>query len=139
MGCSSACHCFKGSRQGISVSCVCGFFIIILCFVLLTVVDTNDRFLRKITVGQSPTEKGYTRESGFIMSVASEIMAILALSKNMRDMKERLGRIVVAEDTEGKPVTADDLVSLSFVYNLFWAIFILCLHNLCSLYLEEIN
>jgi len=115
------------------------FFIIILYFVLLTVVDTNDRFLRKITIGQSPTEKDYTRESGFIMSVASEIMAILALSKNMQDMKERLGRIVVAEDTEGKSVTADDLVSLSFVYNLFWAIFILCLHNLCSLYLEEIN
>ena len=81
---------------------------------MLTVVDTNDRYLRKITIGQSPTEKGYTRESGFIMSVASEIMAILALSKNMQDMKERLGRIVVAEDTEGKPVTADDLVSLSF-------------------------
>jgi methylenetetrahydrofolate dehydrogenase (NADP+)/methenyltetrahydrofolate cyclohydrolase/formyltetrahydrofolate synthetase len=73
------------------------------------VVDTNDRFLRKITIGQSPTEKGYTRESGFIMSVASEIMAILALSKNMQDMKARLGKIVVAEDTEGKPVTADDL------------------------------
>ena len=115
------------------------YFIIILCFVFLTVVDTNDRFLRKITIGQSPTEKGYTRESGFIMSVASEIMAILALSKNMQDMKERLGRIVVAEDTEGIPITADDLVSRSFVYNLFWAIFVECLHNLCSVYLEEIK
>jgi hypothetical protein len=104
---------------------------------LFTVVDTNDRFLRKITIGQSPTEKGYARESGFIMSVASEVMAILALSKNMQDMQERLGRIVVAEDTEGKPVTADDLVSLSFTYNLFWAIFIVC-YNLCSLYIQRI-
>ncbi|PSN58248.1 C-1-tetrahydrofolate synthase [Blattella germanica] len=60
------------------------------------VVDTNDRFLRKITVGQSPTEKGHTRETGFVMSVASEIMAILALSKNLEDMKERLSKIVGA-------------------------------------------
>jgi formyltetrahydrofolate synthetase len=90
-------------------------FLFILHFILLTVVDTNDRFLRKITIGQSPTEKGYSRESGFVMSVASEIMAILALSKNMQDMKERLSRIVVAQDTEGRPVTADDLVSLSFI------------------------
>lgn len=131
LGCGSACYCFKGNRQRGKCSCVWIFFVIILYFVLLTVVDTNDRFLRKITIGQSPTEKGYTRESGFIMSVASEIMAILALSKNMQDMKERLGKIVVADDTEGKPVTADDLVSLSFVYNLFWAICIVCLHNSC--------
>lgn len=90
-------------------------FVVILYFILLTVIDTNDRFLRKITIGQSPTEKGYTRESGFVVSVASEIMAVLALSKNMQDMKERLSRIVVAEDTEGRPVTADDLVSLFFI------------------------
>jgi hypothetical protein len=121
----------KGLDKGVSVHIHVWIFFVILYFILLTVVDTNDRVLRKITIGQSPTEKGYTRESGFIMSVASEIMAILALSKNMQDMKERLGRIVVAEDTEGIPITADDLVSLSFVYNLFWAIFILCLHNLC--------
>jgi methylenetetrahydrofolate dehydrogenase (NADP+)/methenyltetrahydrofolate cyclohydrolase/formyltetrahydrofolate synthetase len=87
-------------------------FVIILYFILLTVVDTNDRFLRKITIGESPSEKEYTRESGFVVSVASEIMAILALSKSMRDMKERLSSIVVAEDTEGRPVTADDLVSV---------------------------
>lgn len=82
---------------------------------MLTVVDTNDRFLRKITIGQSPTEKGHSRESGFVISVASEIMAVLALSKNMQDLKERLSRIVVAQDTEGRPVTADDLVSLSVI------------------------
>lgn len=92
---------------------------------MFTVVDTNDRFLRKITIGQSPTEKGYTRESGFIMSVASEVMAILALSKNMQDMQERLGRIVVAEDTEGIPVTADDLVSLSFACKTCFGLFLL--------------
>jgi formyltetrahydrofolate synthetase len=86
-------------------------------FFLLIVVDTNDRFLRKITIGQSPTEKGYSRESGFVISVASEIMAVLALSKNMQDMKERLSRIIVAEDIEGRPVTADDLVSLHFIWN----------------------
>ena len=73
------------------------------------VVDTNYRFLRKITIGQSPTEKGHVRETGFVMSVASEIMAILALSKDMEDLKDRLSKIVVAQDKQGKSVTADDL------------------------------
>ncbi|KAJ9575956.1 hypothetical protein L9F63_007183 [Diploptera punctata] len=73
------------------------------------VVDTNDRFLRKITIGQSPTEKGHVRVTGFVMSVASEIMAILALCKDMEDLKERLSKIVVAQDKQGRPVTADDL------------------------------
>lgn len=73
------------------------------------VIDTNDRFLRKITIGQSPTEKGRTREVQFDITVASEIMAILALTTNLRDMRERLGNIVVASDTKGNPITADDL------------------------------
>ncbi|KAJ8898327.1 hypothetical protein PR048_003687 [Dryococelus australis] len=73
------------------------------------VLDTNDRFLRKITVGQSPTEKGHARETGFHMSVASEIMAILALSTDLKNMKDRLARMVVGLDKSGKPVTADDL------------------------------
>lgn len=73
------------------------------------VIDTNDRFLRKITVGQSPTEKGKTRETQFDITVASEIMAILALTTDLRDMRERLGNIVIASDTEQKPVTADDI------------------------------
>ncbi|KAK7870032.1 hypothetical protein R5R35_011995 [Gryllus longicercus] len=73
------------------------------------VVDTNDRFLRKITIGQSPSEKGHTRETGFAMTVASEIMAILALAENLEDMKQRLGKIVVAVDKQGQPVCADDL------------------------------
>merc|ERR1740128_807702 len=73
------------------------------------VIDTNDRFLRKITVGQSDTEKGKTRETQFDISVASEIMAVLALTTSLRDMRERLGRMVVASDKKGKPVCADDL------------------------------
>ncbi|NXH47726.1 C1TM protein, partial [Dicaeum eximium] len=73
------------------------------------VVDTNDRFLRKITVGQANTEKGFVRQAQFDIAVASEIMAILALTTSLQDMKERLGRMVVANDKKGEPVTAEDL------------------------------
>uniref|UniRef100_A0A8C3UW78 formate--tetrahydrofolate ligase n=1 Tax=Catharus ustulatus TaxID=91951 RepID=A0A8C3UW78_CATUS len=73
------------------------------------VVDTNDRFLRKITVGQAATEKGFARQAQFDIAVASEIMAILALTTSLQDMKERLGRVVVANDKKGEPVTAEDL------------------------------
>ncbi|NXY14511.1 C1TM protein, partial [Atrichornis clamosus] len=73
------------------------------------VVDTNDRFLRKITVGQANTEKGFVRQAQFDIAVASEIMAILALTSNLQDMKERLGKMVVANDKKGEPVTAEDL------------------------------
>ncbi|XP_029452408.1 monofunctional C1-tetrahydrofolate synthase, mitochondrial [Rhinatrema bivittatum] len=73
------------------------------------VLDTNDRFLRKITVGQAKTEKGFLRQTQFDIAVASEIMAILALTHNLADMKERLGKMVVANDKEGEPVTAEDL------------------------------
>ncbi|EGD77864.1 MTHFD1L protein [Salpingoeca rosetta] len=73
------------------------------------VMDTNDRFLRKITIGQSPTEKGRTRETQFDIAVASELMAILALSTSLADMRARMDKIVVAADTEGNPVSAADL------------------------------
>ncbi|XP_028653523.1 monofunctional C1-tetrahydrofolate synthase, mitochondrial [Erpetoichthys calabaricus] len=73
------------------------------------VVDTNDRFLRKITVGQANTEKGFTRQTQFDIAVASEIMAILALSDGLVDMKQRLGKMVVASNKKGEPVTAEDL------------------------------
>ncbi|XP_067845456.1 monofunctional C1-tetrahydrofolate synthase, mitochondrial isoform X2 [Heptranchias perlo] len=73
------------------------------------VVDTNDRFLRKMTIGQSSTEKGFIREAQFDIAVASEIMAILALTDSMADMKNRLSNIVVANDRKGQPVTAEDL------------------------------
>ncbi|KAM9798125.1 monofunctional C1-tetrahydrofolate synthase, mitochondrial [Neosynchiropus ocellatus] len=73
------------------------------------VVDTNDRFLRKITVGQAGTEKGQIRETGFDIAVASEIMAILALADSLEDMKTRLARMVVGTSRGGTPVTAEDL------------------------------
>ena len=73
------------------------------------VLDVNDRHLRGITVGQAPTEKGHTRETGFDISVASECMAILALSNDLADMRERLGRMVIGSSKSGDPVTCDDL------------------------------
>ena len=73
------------------------------------VLDVNDRHLRGITVGQAPTEKGHTRQTGFDISVASECMAILALSNDLGDMRERLGRMVVATSKAGDPVTCDDI------------------------------
>lgn len=73
------------------------------------VVDVNDRYLRKITIGQSPTEKDKTRETNFDISVASELMAILALTTSLADLRERIGRMVIASDKSGNPVTAEDL------------------------------
>lgn len=73
------------------------------------VLDVNDRFLRKITVGQAPTEQGHSRTTGFDISVASEVMAVLALTTGLADMRERLGAMVVATSKRGEPVTADDI------------------------------
>ncbi|KAL8826940.1 MAG: hypothetical protein Q9191_003495 [Dirinaria sp. TL-2023a] len=73
------------------------------------VLDVNDRHLRGITVGTAPTEKGLSRETGFDISVASECMAILALSNDLGDMRERLGRMVIATSRNGDPVTCDDI------------------------------
>jgi formyltetrahydrofolate synthetase len=73
------------------------------------VLDTSDRFLREITVGQGPEEKGMERRTGFDITVASEIMAILALTSDLADMRERLGRIMVGTSKAGEPVTAEDL------------------------------
>ncbi|NMC14028.1 MAG: formate--tetrahydrofolate ligase [Chloroflexi bacterium] len=73
------------------------------------VVDTNDRFLREITIGQGPEEKGMTRRTGFDITVASEIMAILALTTDLADMRERLGRIVIGTNKDGEAITAEDL------------------------------
>jgi len=73
------------------------------------VVDTNDRFLRGITIGEGPAEKGKTRETGFDITVASEIMAILALTTDLADMRERFGKIVIGTNKKGEPVTAEDL------------------------------
>ncbi|XP_067099214.1 C-1-tetrahydrofolate synthase, cytoplasmic [Osmerus mordax] len=73
------------------------------------VLDTNDRFLRKITIGQAPTEKGFTREAQFDITVASEIMAVLALTSSLEDMRSRLARMVVATSRRGQPITTEDL------------------------------
>ena len=73
------------------------------------VLDVNDRHLRGIKVGTAPTEKGHSRDTGFDISVASECMAILALSTSLNDMRERLGRMVVASSRGGDPVTCDDI------------------------------
>ncbi|GAA0138405.1 hypothetical protein LIER_00159 [Lithospermum erythrorhizon] len=73
------------------------------------VMDVNDRFLRKITVGQGPEEKGMVRETGFDIAVASEIMAVLALTTSLSDMRERLGKMVIGNSRAGDPVTADDI------------------------------
>jgi formyltetrahydrofolate synthetase len=73
------------------------------------VLDTNDRMLRQITIGQGPEEKGFTRSTGFDIAVASEIMAILALATSLKDMRERLGRMVIGSSRAGEPVTADDI------------------------------
>jgi formyltetrahydrofolate synthetase len=73
------------------------------------VVDINDRMLRGITVGQGPKETGFTRETGFDITVASEIMAILALTSDLADMRERFGNIVVATSKSGEAVTAEDI------------------------------
>ncbi|OAP58969.1 hypothetical protein AYL99_06266 [Fonsecaea erecta] len=73
------------------------------------VLDVNDRLLRGITIGQAPTEKGHSRQTAFDISVASECMAILALSNDLRDMRERLGRIVIGSSKAGDPVTCDDI------------------------------
>jgi Formate-tetrahydrofolate ligase (EC 6.3.4.3) len=73
------------------------------------VVDMNDRALRKITVGQGSRANGVERETGYDITVASEIMAILCLASSLTDLKERLGRMIVAYNTDGKAVTASDL------------------------------
>lgn len=72
-------------------------------------LDMNDRALRQIVVGLGGKMDGVTRQDGFVITVASEIMAILCLALDMNDLKERLGKIVVAYTREGKPVTAKDL------------------------------
>lgn len=72
-------------------------------------VDMNDRVLRNIVVGLGRKADGVVREDHFIITVASEIMAVLCLAENMTDLKERLGRIVIAYTYDGKPVTAKQI------------------------------
>lgn len=73
------------------------------------VVDTSDRMLRKITIGQGPDENGFTRETGYDITVASEIMAILALTTSLADMRKRFGEMVIGRNKRGEAINADDL------------------------------
>ena len=72
-------------------------------------LDMNDRVLRNIVVGLGNKMDGMVREDHFVITVASEIMAILCLAENLQDLKKRLGRIIVAYNFDGEPVTAEDL------------------------------
>ena len=72
-------------------------------------LDMNDRALRNITIGLGGKINGVPREDGFMITVASEIMAILCLANNLQDLKERLGKIIIGYNVSGEPVTAKDL------------------------------
>jgi formate--tetrahydrofolate ligase len=72
-------------------------------------VDINDRALRDIVVGLGGKANGYTRQTGFDITAASEVMAIVAVARDIFDLRERLGRITVGRTFEGEPVTAEDL------------------------------
>jgi len=72
-------------------------------------VDVNDRMLRGITIGQGPQEKGFELHTNYYISVASELMAILALATSLQDMRERIAKMVIGQSRAGEPVTADDL------------------------------
>ncbi|MGA2835328.1 MAG: formate--tetrahydrofolate ligase [Acidimicrobiales bacterium] len=73
------------------------------------VLDVNDRSLRNLVIGLGTSQDGVPRQSGFDITAASEVMAVLALSTSLADMRRRLGAIVVGFDTSGRPVTADDV------------------------------
>ncbi len=92
-------HIHQGNELGINIHRV----------VWRRVMDMNERQLRSIVCGLGGSSNGTPRESGFDISVASEIMAVLCLASSMTDLKARLGRLIVAYDREGKPVTAEDL------------------------------
>jgi formate--tetrahydrofolate ligase len=73
------------------------------------VLDVNDRALRSIVLGLGQREDGIPRQTGFDITAASEVMAILALATSLQDMRSRLGRIVIGYDRQGSPITAEDL------------------------------
>jgi formate--tetrahydrofolate ligase len=73
------------------------------------VVDISDRSLRKVVVGLGGRENGYPRETEFVITVASEVMAVLALASDLGDLRARLGRMVLGTTRDGRPITAEDL------------------------------
>jgi formate--tetrahydrofolate ligase len=92
-------HLFHGNELGIDIHNV----------TWRRVLDVNDRALRNVVVGLGTAEDGIPRQSGFDITAASEVMAVLALSRSLRDMRDRLGRIVVGYTRGGAPVTAEEL------------------------------
>jgi len=92
-------HLHQGNGLGIDVSNI----------TWRRVLDVNDRALRNVVVGLGSRDDGVPRQSGFDITAASEVMAVLALSTSLQDMRRRLGRIVVAYTRDGEPVTAEDL------------------------------
>lgn len=73
------------------------------------VVDINDRSLRNIIIGLGPKDDGFERQTGYDIAVASELMAILALTTSLKDLRERVGRVVIGTSKSGKPITLEDL------------------------------
>jgi formate--tetrahydrofolate ligase len=73
------------------------------------VLDISDRSLRRVVIGLGGRENGYPRETEFVITVASEVMAVLALASDLKDLRARLGRMVMATTRDGRAVTADDL------------------------------
>jgi formate--tetrahydrofolate ligase len=73
------------------------------------VLDISDRAMRKVVIGLGGRENGYPRESEFVITVASEVMAVLALASDLADLRARLGRMVLATTRDGSPITAEDL------------------------------
>jgi formate--tetrahydrofolate ligase len=73
------------------------------------VLDISDRALRKVVVGLGGRENGYPRETEFVITVASEVMAVLALASDLQDLRSRLGRMVLGTTRDGRPITAEDL------------------------------
>lgn len=92
-------HLLKGNALGIDPDSI----------VTRRCVDISDRALRQIKIGLGGKENGVPRDTGFDITVASEVMAILALAEGLTDLRQRLGRMVVASTKDGKPVTAEDL------------------------------
>ena len=92
-------HIYQGNDLGIDPSTI----------TWRRVLDVNDRALRNMVIGLGSKEDGTPRQAGFDITAASEVMAILALSTSLHDMRERLGRIIVGFTAEGEPVTAEQL------------------------------
>ena len=92
-------HLHQGNRLGLALDSI----------TWRRVVDVNDRALRNIVIGLGSREDGIVRRSGFDITAASEVMALLSLASSFDDLRERLGRIVVGYDSDGRAVSADDI------------------------------